>query len=497
MKLSLKEIKKKIHKFTSKISFDWLFDKRVLVVLSVVIAIVFWFYITLNVSPTEEKTFSDVPVTIDPVAIDSKGLVLLDIMDTSILGDKSYSIPVTVEGDRYSLTQLKKDDISVVAQLTNVIEDQPNNYTLALKVTCNNNLYDVTTKTNVESITVKLDVVSSKTYSIKTKSNSTVTAEFENYTMDSPGTYVGNEKITKVDLTGPQSVISRVNSIEIFAEGAKNLTQTTDFSDGRFILLDETGVEISGSDLNYVTVTAKEGQYENVAISDAKITVRVPIRVIEEAKISVGFDESEVGSKFDFSKLERHMVIKPASNVSIKYPPDIDKSDAASVINTNELKIGKINLSSITPKNNVYKDKITLPPNVEFTGEIAGDTLEVEVEFDLTSYTMSDILTVEIDEDNFIYDKIQNKDGVELEIIPPSTMTIVLVGPRSEISRINKENISEKVSIVADVSTVNAAGAKSVLVNVFLNGKTGCWVIEDNSNSNLSLYVNIVEKTGE
>ncbi len=491
MKLSLKEAKKSIKKFTSKISFDWLFDRRVLVVVSVLLAVIFWFYITLNVSPTEKKIFADVPVTIDAGAIDAKGLTLLDIMDTSVLGDTTYTVPVEVEGNRYSLTQLNREDISVVAQLTNVIENQPNNYTLALKTTCTNNLYDVTVESQIESITVKLDVITSKTYPIKTKSNSTASAKLENYSMESPATYIGNEKISEVEIKGPQAVINRIAKVEVFAEGAQNLTQTTDFAGGKFILYDEDDVQIDSSDLEYVTVTAIEEQYENVSINSAAVTVRVPLRVNATAKIVALFDESRVGEDFNWSKLKKLISIKPSSTIDIKYIPDINKDDPVNdIVKTLEQKTGRIDLSVISTDTNVYYETIKLPSGVEFTGGLTGNQLDIEVHFDLSGY-IKRTFTVAVDESNFICDF----DSTEMRIVPSGTMNITLIGPKSEIFKINEENVSQKVTIIADASTVTTTGTISLPVNIHVKGKTNCWVI--GSDEDLSLSVTVMEPAAE
>ncbi len=488
MKISSKGIKKKLKKITGKISFEWLFDKRVLVILSVVISVVFWFYITLNVSPNEEKTFADVPVTIDLKAIDSKGLVLLDIMDTAALGDKTYTVPVTVRGNRYSLTQLKKEDILVTAQLANVIEDQPNNYTLSLKVTCSNNLYDVTVESSVESITVKLDVLLTKPFAIKTKTNSTATAEKENYAMESPITYVGNEKITDVTISGPQAAVNKIASVEVFAEGAKDLKETTDFADGIFVLLNESGAKISGSDLNYVAVTAIEEQYENIPVSDAKVTVRVPIRVNTTVKIVTAFNESRVGKDFNFAKLESGIKIAPEKNIGIKYAPNINLEDPIyDVIKTLELKTDKIDISSITPTNNVYSFTTSFPAGIELTGGLSGSELTVDVIFDLDGYTTK-TLQVNVSEENFKYDSA----ATEMRIIPSGTLNVTFVGPKAEISKLTDENIAEKVNIIADVSTVTTAGTVSLPVNIHVKGKTSCWVT--GTNEELSLSVTVTEQ---
>lgn len=491
MKLSLKEISKKISKYTSKISFEWIYDKRVLVILSVVISIVFWFYITLNVSPSEEKTFADVPVKIDTSAIEAKGLTLLDIMDTTILGDKTYTVPVVVEGNRYTLTQIDKEDISVVAQLTSIIEQQPNNYTLALKVTCDNSLYDVTTKSSVESITVKLDVISSQTYSIRARTNSTATTELDNYSMESPSVYIGNEKITEVKIEGPQAVIKKVDAVEVFCEGAQGLTQTTDFDGGKFILYDENGNRISGTDLNYVAVTAIEEQFENIPVSDAAVTVRVPLRINAVADIVTSFNENRVGEGFNFSRLKNIINYSPSSKIAIKYTPNIDKNDPINdIVNTLELKIGKIDLTSITPENNVYTYTTTLPAGIELTGELSGNEITVEAEFDLSGYTTK-TLRVYLDGNNFTYDS----EKTTMNIAPPESIKVTFVGPKNELSKLTEDNISEKVTVIADVSGVSTAGTVSLPVNIHVNGKTNCWVV--GTDEELSLSVTVSEPTND
>ena len=82
-------------------------------IVCVLAALLVWFYVSGEQSPTYEKTFYSIPVTFD-------GMASLERQGYTIISGNNATVDVTVSGKRSEVNQMKKDDISVVADLSPV-----------------------------------------------------------------------------------------------------------------------------------------------------------------------------------------------------------------------------------------------------------------------------------------------------------------------------------------------------------------------------------------
>lgn len=82
-------------------------------IVSLLFAIIMWFYIIQVQSPEVEKTVKDVPVLFtQKTELDSRNLMLIN--------DKEYTVDLKVRGQRKYLVDLNKSNLSVLADVSNI-----------------------------------------------------------------------------------------------------------------------------------------------------------------------------------------------------------------------------------------------------------------------------------------------------------------------------------------------------------------------------------------
>ncbi len=80
--------------------------------ISLLFAIFLWFYIIQVQNPEIEKTIRDIPVQFTKSELEERGLTLMN--------DKETQINVKIRGQRKYLSSIKKEDITIVADVTDI-----------------------------------------------------------------------------------------------------------------------------------------------------------------------------------------------------------------------------------------------------------------------------------------------------------------------------------------------------------------------------------------
>ena len=81
-------------------------------IISLLFAIFLWFYIIQVQSPEIEKSVKDVPVQFTKSELEARGLTLMN--------DKEVEISIKIKGQRKYITGIKKEDITVVADVSKI-----------------------------------------------------------------------------------------------------------------------------------------------------------------------------------------------------------------------------------------------------------------------------------------------------------------------------------------------------------------------------------------
>lgn len=401
---------------------SFLSNRRTLILISLLLAVITWLAISINESPEVERTIKHVKVQVDESLPRQLGYA-------SFGADDLY-IDVTVSGKRYEVGDnvLSANDIRVVAVTSYV--DAPGKYTLQLRATSKdpNADYRIVSKSSdyvevyfdtPETVDVQLEPVVRRSRPLLYSKN-----------------YMTTDPVlskTKLTLYGPSTQIDRVAHAYAIVETDGELKHSeTQLADLRF-------VDSNGAKINYLTNQ-----------SGNNVTLTIPVYEKTTMPLSVRF----TGVPTSYIKEPPSYSISP-STISAGVDP-IKLRDLDS------LSVGSIDYSQLQPGKNTFtfkasdlKDGIALDDNQTYTVTVT-----------VPDYS-SKQLTVDLK-----HVKIRNGPG-GFTLTPPSdaSITLTLYGPTKDLDKITAKNIS----LIADLRHQNiVAGTNSIPVRVVVNSNT-CW----------------------
>ncbi|HEY8347181.1 MAG TPA: CdaR family protein [Symbiobacteriaceae bacterium] len=203
-------------------------------VLSVVLAIMLWAYVTPNYTQETSRTFSDVPLTILPHPT-------YELYDQSSLPD---TVQIRAEGQGSILNRLKKEDLMAVVDLSAVSEPgKPT--TLPIQVRGPDRVNYVVFPRTVQVMLVEH---SSQMFPVTVEpATGTVTEGDKEYR------YSAVPEVDQVSVSGRSDYLARVQQVQVRLESAE-LTRDKDRITKEGIPLDAAGNEVPGLTRPQVTV---------------------------------------------------------------------------------------------------------------------------------------------------------------------------------------------------------------------------------------------------
>ncbi len=377
-------MKSNLNKIRMMITNNWL-----LKLFALLLATVIWLAVVNINDPTKTVTIYNVPIQI----ID--GEVITDMNQTYEINDSQY-VNVTVSGRRSVIKELTASSFTAKASMTELsiansipVEVEITNSNIARKVTIS--------KQSVNQISVDIEDVLTKTYSIETKIIGQVEKNYE----------ISEVKVAKnkVDITAPESVHEKINSVivPIDVNGA-----TESFTDKYKIdLLDEEGNVIKKS--------------SNIVLAKKKAKVTVTLLKLVSVSLNVKL-KGELSSDCEIS--------------SVETSPD------------NIIICGK-------PENVEGIESITIDGD---DADITGLTADVERKVDLVQYLPAGTrikgdgvttLTIKVKQNDITRDIKLSSANIKLTDVPEGmkgtvisdSVVITLKGKKTDLDKINKHNI--------------------------------------------------------
>lgn len=240
-------------------------------ILSVLFAIVMWFYIIQVQSPDVERTIKDIPVLFTQTEnLENRKLMLLN--------DKEYTVDLKVRGQRKYIVDLNKSNVSVVADVGNI--NKTGAHTIYTNVVMPyGNLEVVNQRPSTINVTVDEVIVAEKEIFVETVGN------------PSNGYAVGEIETTpkKVKIKGAKSLVG----------GVDRLLATIDVSGRSEDILTVANLEMIG-------ITDKVVDSTYVTLETDKVEVRCEILKKKTVSIEPKFEESLIkeGYSLDESSLK-------------------------------------------------------------------------------------------------------------------------------------------------------------------------------------------------
>lgn len=394
-------------------------NKKVLFIVSVIFAFIFWILTADNIT----KTFTDIPLKYNlPESVSQE----LEIFSSS-----NQTVSVTVDGKRVAVDALGTDSFTATIDLSNVTEAGEKSYEVNVKCSANNNL-DIS-KIEPSNVTLMIDKPMTKTVEVK-----------HDFSYKPVGYYVVDNTPDTVEISGPESYVNQVKCAYI------------------------TGV-VNSPNASSVTNNYKIALYdnENPHSNEAK--------VIDNEYITLSYTNVDVTFRYLKVKEDVPFSIKNNEGISIdnRYfstsPKTINVAVPESILDENgELTFIPIDIGSLSAyRNEIYsfttdvvdildKDMINKSEGIE----------KISCRLDFSSLQTK---TIEVPASRCIANNLPsgyNYDTTE-------KFSFVVVGTKEALDSINPE----KVDISFDFETVKPSGEQyvDVPVSVTLNGDGLCW----------------------
>ena len=413
------------------------------IILSILIALGLWAYVTASVTDVGESTVRNIPVTVvGEEALNAKGLM--------IDPNTKLTVNARVSGNRSLLVSMASNPSEYFSATINVAEiTEPGTYDLNCTITPE---FTSLTSTGVrvmdqegKTIQVTVTRLMSKTVEVRGVFKGTVD-EDNNYRANpvevTPGT---------IKVQGPETLVNQVEYAQVTITG-DNLTKTYTGELG-FLLMTADGEVVDDDDLTTNVNT---------------VSVVMPVVKTMEVPLSV---EYVYGGGITEDNFERYVTvdIQPAT---IQVSGDVAD---VSYLEGKTITVGKIDLSQVVQEEQVFVFPIELSTELSNDSGITQATVTV---------TIKGLETKTVETSNI--DIINTPDGFTADAVTQS-LQVKVRGPADALETVE----GYQIRVVVDLEGQNLRQAQFPFTpKIYLDGDSRCGVISPGSNGYI-VVVNI------
>ena len=339
----------------------------ILKIVSLLCAILLWFYVSEVESPTSEKKIEAVAVTLrnKDIMTSETGL--------SVLSDTLYDTNIVLSGKKSTLNKINYEDITATVDLSKLTE--PGTYELPISVVAPQGTSLVST--NPRFITVSVDKTVALPFNVETILSYSTTYEMGECTI----TDAQARPISAVTVSGPASDIERVDKVVAKADFG-TITSSVK-AKTNLVCLDINGDEITNSSIKLTP--------DSVIINQpVYMTKNLPLKAVQAQntfannQISFNVKPSSVEVKGDPKVLREltEITLDPIDEQSVIGEGLINTVNSLIKLPEEVELIGMQNTATITVSvKNVKKHYLTITPeNLKITGLPSNLAIEFEDE---------------------------------------------------------------------------------------------------------------------
>ncbi len=335
-------------------------DKILALFLSLVVAFGLWLYVITVVNPEYEETYVDIPVVLQNKDIlTERGLMVSGDLPT---------VTLVLRGDRATLNSLNKSNINVFANVANI--DKPGTHQLTYSVSYPSNVPPNTVSTqsgSTDLITLKVENLMKKQVPVEINYNGTTAPN--GFVADTENVYLD---YTVIDVSGPESVVSRIQKAEIQVN-LTNMTNTL-IAEYGYTFLDAEGLSVSSEGLT--TNTGK---------------INLMLKIFQRKEINLGVNVNYGGGITATNSTYTMSVQKLWVSGT-----EAQLSALESLLTGNTLIVGEIDFAEMKELQNTFTFDIELPDGVN---NVSGYN-QVTVEFEIPNLSTKTIVVRDIDFEN-------------------------------------------------------------------------------------------------
>ena len=380
------------------------------ILLSVVVAVVFWGVVRFDNDPVLDNRVSDIPVTIT-------GARVLENQGLKIQSQSHDTVSLVWKGKWDDIGKLNRNTVSVTLDVSRISEPGVHEllYNINYPVSVMPSDFSVQ-KMEPESITVTVAKVHSKTVTIQPVFKGSVANGYQ------AGEFIVEPET--VLISGPENAVDRVKQAQVVVN---QKGMNTSFSgELPILLLDEQGNQL---------VPEQEG----LSLSVIQPYVVLPVLVTKELPLALDFIAGGGASQ------DKHIDYKI-------FPETITVSGTEEDMQSlTEISLGSIDLAQVL-ESYVGEYPIYLPSGIENVSGITKASVEITVKgLHAKTFEVQNI-------------ELQNTPKGYDAVLSTQICTITLRGPKASLDAIQPSQIK----LVADLSELDATGSYNVPVKVYL-----------------------------
>lgn len=399
-------------------------NNLVLVIVSVLLSVILWLFLSLTV-------FTDVNVSLYDVDIDfNLEGSYANLAGLSVISADADSVNLSFTGRRDSYKDYTNSDVRIRLNLDNVKASGSYDIPLIVESTNGDTISDVVMVP--ESVHVVFDRIATKVLSVE---NGGLIANLSNinaangYIIDPEGIAITPSSIT---ISGPQDYINQVTSCVLSFDKALNLKTSTNITADHVTLYNENAIF----------------EQADVSMNTNNFNVRIPVYTTKELPLTVNILDNngatDVGSiKYTLS----------TESILVRSESDLENID--------ELMLGYIDVRDIYPG---YVAQFNIPPSSYYTNISGVDT--VTVSFELEGYTTKSI-TIKNTQIFAINGSLDYDVTIEQDRIRAT-----VVGPEEILNSLDSSNFIAQINLIDyQMST----GPRMMTAYVYAPGYPSVW----------------------
>ena len=384
-------------------------------IVSIIIAVIIWFALSITYYPTITRTITNVPVTISlsGTQADEKGLSVLNKEELS-----EMTVDVEIKGMNYEIGGYTSADLQAEVDLSDVSKE--GTYDLDIEVHSAHAADKVTiVSVSPETVSVKLDKITQKTVPVTCEAPF-VTAE--------KGFTLREVKVdpSELKIEGPQKEIGNITKAVVSVSDSARITDK---------------MTIEASDISFYDDDDNLIESDSVTFSDVK-SFKVDFQVYKKKTLNLGVTVENTPTSFSKDALPMELSEEQVSVAT----PDLDSEDEQTVI------LGSIDLGAIDLENRFSFEIPLGAGEVNLSGEDY-----ITVSFNSDGFTSK---RFNISGDHFVL--VNKPSGKEITFETKKLSSVTVFGPEDTISKLTGDDLYCEIDLASVKS--NGTFTKNALV---------------------------------
>ncbi len=390
-----------------------MYDSRLaMMIVSLIVAIILWFVISIAIYPTTPRTIYNIPLTID-ISGSTAEEYGLSVIDCDV-----EEVTVQIEGNRSQIGNLTAENLTASVEVDSV--STAGTKKLSITVTSNDGIAFDVKSVSPSTVSVVFDYIVTETFDIQPSTpNITFTdgciLDEENYAC-TPST---------IDVTGPQQELNQVSYCVAETQQSEQLASSKILTTDTLLFYNESGTEVDATNFSY---------------DMARFSIEVP--VLYQKSLDITYQITNAPSDFDLDCL----------NLTLSESQILLAAPSSTIDEMSEFNIGSIALRDIDLD---FSQDFTVSIPDDYTNQSGFST--VTLTLDSTGLAKKDFVLTDIS-------VVNAPASYDFEVLT-SQLTVSIIGPEEVLEELDASDITANVDLLSYSVQADAVDSDTVTFN--------------------------------